>query len=102
MLLLAVGNHEMDYPGMAWLPKWSGFGTDSGGECGVPYQKHFSMPLSSAGSSKNLWYSVDVGNVHMIVISTEHDFMEGSDQVRFAVVSSHAAVCVCVCVCVCV
>ena len=51
----AVGNHEMDYPGMQWLPSWSGFGTDSGGECGVPYQKHFMMPLSGPNASLNLW-----------------------------------------------
>ena len=40
----AVGNHEMDYPGMEWLPSWSGFGTDSGGA-------RLSLPAVNAASS---------------------------------------------------
>ncbi len=39
------------------------------------------MPLGSTpNASRNLWYSTNIGNIHVTVISTEHDFLVGSDQ----------------------
>ena len=37
-----IGNHEMDFPGTASIYN----GTDSGGECGVPYSRRFIMPTT--------------------------------------------------------
>lgn len=68
--MVAVGNHEYDYhheydydgreggdpSGAAepYSPDWGNFGNDSGGECGVPTSKLFSMPDAS-GSSFGYW-----------------------------------------------
>jgi hypothetical protein len=40
--MTCIGNHEMDFPnGSSYYN-----GTDSGGECGVPYLNRFLMPSS--------------------------------------------------------
>jgi acid phosphatase type 7 len=41
---VCIGNHEYDYLAQPWRPKWSDYGSDSGGECGVPYGVRFHMP----------------------------------------------------------
>ena len=53
------------------------YGRDSGGECAVPMVHRFHSP--SNGNSL-FWYSFDVGPVHIIFYSTEHDFRQGSPQ----------------------
>jgi len=78
--MVSVGNHDYDWPGMPWNPPWSGFGADSAGECGVPYTKRFPMPSVQPGQ---YWYSFDYGNVHMLVFSSEHNFLPDSEQYRF-------------------
>ncbi|KAL9662943.1 hypothetical protein QQ045_027778 [Rhodiola kirilowii] len=71
--MTAIGNHESNYVNTA-----SKYITpDSGGECGVPYEKYFPMP--TAGKDKP-WYSIEQGPVHFTVISTEHDWTEDSEQ----------------------
>jgi hypothetical protein len=67
------GNHERDYPNSGSFFT----GTDSGGECGVPYEQRFRMP--TPGIDK-LWYSFDMGPVHFVMMSTEHDFRKNSEQ----------------------
>jgi hypothetical protein len=52
---------------------------DSGGECGVAYEAYFPMP-TQAGVDKP-WYSIESGPVHFTVMSTEHDWTQGSEQV---------------------
>lgn len=52
--------------------------TDSGGECGVPYESYFQMPVS--GRDKP-WYSIEQGPVHFTIISTEHTWSPNSTQV---------------------
>lgn len=54
--MVGIGNHEQDHmsggskdpsgaPGEGFHPWWApGFGTDSGGECGVPMFYRFHMP----------------------------------------------------------
>jgi phosphodiesterase/alkaline phosphatase D-like protein len=79
--MVAIGNHEYDWPGQSFKPNWSNYGYDSGGECGMPYFKRFKMP----GATTNLWYSYDHGNIHFTVMSTEHDFLPGSEQYQFLV-----------------
>ena len=51
---------------------------DSGGECGVAYESYFPMP---AVSKDKPWYSIEQGTVHFIVMSTEHEWSEKSEQV---------------------
>jgi len=81
--MVCIGNHEYDWPTIGWRPSWSNYNTDSGGECGVPYNKRFSMAGSIQSGTQNLWYSFDYGNIHFILISTEHDFLPGAEQYQF-------------------
>jgi len=73
------GNHERDYPNSGSL--WTG--EDSGGECGVPLNKRFTMPHENIQDIDEQWWSLNHGAVHWIVISTEHEFKEGSPQYNF-------------------
>ncbi|KAK1291415.1 putative inactive purple acid phosphatase 27 [Acorus calamus] len=50
---------------------------DSGGECGVAYESYFQMPAS--GKDKP-WYSIEQASVHFTIISTEHNWTQGSEQ----------------------
>ncbi|EGC32941.1 hypothetical protein DICPUDRAFT_155063 [Dictyostelium purpureum] len=81
--MVSIGNHEYDYLGQEFLPSWSNYGTDSGGECGVPYNKRFHM--NGDDTSRNLWYSYNNGPIHFTVMSAEHDFLEGSQQYEWIV-----------------
>jgi hypothetical protein len=104
--MAGIGNHEMNCPcaaGDAEL-RWLN-GSDSGGECGVPYNARFLMPPHSAtplvradgggargataptptpppphGSGGTPWYAFVYGPVFIVVMSTEHDFKTGSRQ----------------------
>ncbi|KAH7660707.1 Phosphodiesterase I protein [Dioscorea alata] len=89
---VCIGNHEYDWPSQPWRPYWAYgvYGTDGGGECGVPYSLKFRMPGNSsfptgtqAPDTKNLYYSFDAGVVHFLYISTETNFLKGSDQYNF-------------------
>ncbi|EEC71650.1 hypothetical protein OsI_04091 [Oryza sativa Indica Group] len=71
--MTAIGNHERDYAGSGSVYPTP----DSGGECGVPYESYFPMPAS--GRDKP-WYSIEQGSVHFVVMSTEHEWSEKSDQ----------------------
>jgi len=74
--MTSIGNHERDYPDSGSHYD----GTDSGGECGVPYESLLSMP--AAGKDKP-WYSFDYGNIHITMMSTEHNYDIGSEQHQF-------------------
>jgi len=87
---VCIGNHEYDWPEQPWKPEWAPYGTDGGGECGVPFSLRFHMPGDSSlatgtGSpaTRNLYYSHDVGSVHFLYFSTETNFISGSDQYSF-------------------
>ncbi|EPS65927.1 hypothetical protein M569_08847, partial [Genlisea aurea] len=90
---VCIGNHEYDWPAQPWKPDWSYsiYGTDGGGECGVPYSVRFHMPGNSSEPTgteatpptRNLYYSFDAGVVHFVYLSTETDFLEGSSQYEF-------------------
>ncbi|XP_066309836.1 probable inactive purple acid phosphatase 27 [Miscanthus floridulus] len=71
--MTAIGNHERDYAnsGSVYVTP------DSGGECGVAYESYFPMP---AVSKDKPWYSIEQGAVHFIVMSTEHEWSEKSEQ----------------------
>eukprot|EP00729_Bicosta_minor_P015403 gene15403-28678_t len=42
--MVAIGNHEYDFPGQPFTPKIFTYGTDGGGECGLPYNARYHMP----------------------------------------------------------
>jgi len=63
--------------GQGFHPAWGNYGSDSGGECGVPPYHRFHTPSNGLGL---FWYSFDYGNVHIIQFSSEHDYTAGSDQ----------------------
>ncbi|CAN0917162.1 Probable inactive purple acid phosphatase 27 [Linum grandiflorum] len=74
--MTAIGNHERDY-----INTGSVYNTpDSGGECGVPYETYFPMPTSDKDKP---WYSIEKGSVHFTVISTEHPWSDGSEQLEW-------------------
>ncbi|CAF4027467.1 unnamed protein product [Rotaria sordida] len=87
--MVSIGNHEYDHvtggdkdpsraPGPGgFRPKWGDYGIDSGGECAVPMVRRFHSP--SNGNSL-FWYSFDVGPIHFVIYSNEHDFHRGSPQ----------------------
>jgi len=77
--MTAIGNHEMGVLDSFYS------GTDSGGECGVPYNAHFPFASQDPESLAPLhgrkpWYSFAYGPVSFVVMSTEHDFTPGSEQ----------------------
>lgn len=53
------------------------YGTDSAGECSVPMVRRFHTPSNGNGL---FWYSFDVGPIHIVFYSTEHDFLSSSPQ----------------------
>ncbi|CAK9311463.1 unnamed protein product [Citrullus colocynthis] len=71
--MTAIGNHERDYLESESVYQLA----DSGGECGVPYETYFKMPIS--GKDKP-WYSIEIASIHFTIISTEHDFTINSPQ----------------------
>jgi acid phosphatase type 7 len=72
--LTTVGNHESDYPSSPSYYQ----GTDSGGECSVLTTKL--MPMPYPAETNQPWWSYDTGLIHMIGLSTEHDYTTGSPQ----------------------
>jgi len=84
--MVGIGNHERDAPGTSPArPRASHYnGTDSGGECGVPYAAHFPMPPPARDWRRDTpWYSFEYGPVHLAVVSTEHALRGGSPQFRW-------------------
>lgn len=129
--LVSIGNHERGWPGSGGLFP----GTDSGGECGVPYAMRFPLvspketegrrggagigetgreraerlaegregasPMTGAigvadavqgrldaqgverAAGDEPWWSYEIGPIHMVQMSTEHDFSRGSPQHTF-------------------
>ncbi|CAA0831306.1 Probable inactive purple acid phosphatase 27 [Striga hermonthica] len=71
--MTSIGNHERNYMESASLYKT----TDSGGECGVPYETYFPMPTPGKDMP---WYFIEQGPVHFTVISTEHNWSVNSEQ----------------------
>jgi len=74
LYLTTVGNHESDWYNSATIYNVS----DSGGECGVCTTRLIPMPAPA--TTDKPWWSYDVGLIHMIGMSTEHDFSIGSEQ----------------------
>lgn len=75
--LTTVGNHESDWTNSASFYSV----TDSGGECGVATTGL--LPMPSPASTDEPWWSYDVGLIHFIGMSTEHNYTRGSKQHRW-------------------
>ncbi|CAF3835614.1 unnamed protein product [Adineta steineri] len=87
--MVGIGNHEYDHvtggehdpsgaPGPGGFhPTWGNYGQDSGGECAVPMVHRFHSPSNGNGL---FWYSFNVGPLHILYYSTEHDFQQSSVQ----------------------
>lgn len=90
--MVSIGNHEYDYveggardPSgaagadgrMAFHPSWANYGDDSSGECSVPMFHRWHAPANGRGI---YWYSFDYGGVHVVQMSSEHDWTRGSEQ----------------------
>ena len=54
-------------------------GDDSSGECSVPIFHRFVTPTNGHGL---YWYSFNYGSVHVLQMSSEHDWTEGSEQYK--------------------
>ncbi|KAF4659695.1 hypothetical protein FOZ61_004553 [Perkinsus olseni] len=73
-VMVSHGNHDYDYKG-AWNPSWASgdfIKTKYGNECGIPLNHRYAL--------ENWWYSFDYGMVHYVMLSSEHDWTEGSAQ----------------------
>ena len=69
-----MGNHESDWPSSASFYT----GTDSGGECGISAFKLIPQPEPATVNAP--WWSYDIGLIHIIGISSEHNYTKGSPQ----------------------
>jgi len=70
-------NDPSGAPGNGWHPSWGNFGDDSNGECGVPMYYRYHMPDN--GNSV-FWYSFNYALVHVVMMSSEHNYTRGSPQ----------------------
>lgn len=74
LYLTTVGNHESDWPNTATIYNV----TDSGGECGVATQTM--LPMPEPATTNKPWWSYDVGIIHFVGLSTEHNYTACSEQ----------------------
>uniref|UniRef100_M4B968 Purple acid phosphatase n=1 Tax=Hyaloperonospora arabidopsidis (strain Emoy2) TaxID=559515 RepID=M4B968_HYAAE len=93
--MVSIGNHEYDYmtggandPSgatgidgrMGFHPDWANYGDDSSGECSVPMFYRWDAP---ANGNSIYWYSFDYGGIHVVQVSSEHDWRRGSKQYKW-------------------
>lgn len=90
--MVGIGNHEYDHmtdpdsndpsgvSGNGFHPVWGNMGDDSDGECGVPMFQRYHMPGDNSQGNSLFWYSYDFGNIHTIMLSSEHNCSVGSPQ----------------------
>ena len=66
----------------SFSPPGGNYGSDSNGECGIAMVHRFRAPSNGrANSSGSLaWYSFDSGPIHVVQMSSEHDWLKGSEQ----------------------
>ena len=77
--MTTIGNHERDWPDSG--DRYGG--TDSNGECGVPYMMRTPMPRRSRPGADEPWYAFEFGPISFVQMSTEHVFGMGSPQFAF-------------------
>jgi hypothetical protein len=74
----SVGNHEIQLGDIPSCQPGIGDGTCKG----MAYEKRITatLPYNASGSDSPFWYSLNIGPIHMISISFEHDYAQGSPQ----------------------
>lgn len=77
-LAAAPGDTEAADPA---LPGAAFSSAASGGECGVAYSQRLQMPHKAA---REMWYSADMGPVHVVMLNTEQSLAADSAQYRWA------------------
>lgn len=80
--MVTMGNHERDWP----MSGSSEGDKDSLGECGVPAMRRFpTMPFVSRlpPPLDQPWWTLTLGVIRFIAVSTEHDISRGSPQHNF-------------------
>eukprot|EP00731_Ephydatia_muelleri_P012121 Em0006g1015a len=75
--MVGIGNHERNYPNT--MPGYYN-NSGSGGECGIPHELRFPMPTPALDEP---WYGFDYGSAHVVIMSTEHQFTEGTPQYSY-------------------
>eukprot|EP01083_Nonionella_stella_P235024 826877_1 len=93
--MISIGNHEYDHTykpmsksgndvsgvsGTGYHPSWGNMGDDSYGECGAPSFYRFSAPNNG---NSIFWYSFNYRSVHFILLSSEHDYSNGSNGAKW-------------------
>jgi len=89
--MVSIGNHEYDHigggehdpsgaAGIGFHPAWGNMGDDSNGECSVPMFHRYRTPSNGKAL---YWYSFDYGLVHVVQMSSEHDWTQGSEQYQW-------------------
>ena len=89
--MVSVGNHELDHTQgddpsgeEAFNPWWWTNGKHaSNGECGVPTFVRWGSAIPTdnhGGGGKKMWYSFDWGNLHVVMMDSEHNWQSGSNQ----------------------
>jgi hypothetical protein len=79
----AVGEEEEKQDdGGSFSPPGGNFGSDSNGECGIAIVHRFRGPSNGRANHTGslAWYSFDAGPIHVVQMSSEHDWLEGSEQ----------------------
>lgn len=76
-LAAAPGDTEAADPA---LPGSAFASAASGGECGVPYSQRLQMPHKAA---REMWYSTDMGAVHLVMLNSEQSLAMDSPQYRY-------------------
>lgn len=85
---VGIGNHEFGNT-VEWAPvdlSEAYSSLDSQGECGVPYNYYFpyaSIDPFVSYDNREPWYTIDYGIVRTIVMSSEHDYSNGSTQYNY-------------------
>jgi len=66
----------------SFSPPGGNYGSDSNGECGLAIVRRFRGPSNGRKNQTGslAWYSFDAGPVHVVQMSSEHNWMIGSEQ----------------------
>ncbi|KAH8059120.1 acid phosphatase [Aureococcus anophagefferens] len=75
--MVLPGNHEAECHSPACVAKYASRALKLSNFSA--YNARFRMPSSESGGSANMWYSFDVGPLHVVALSTESDFPGAPD-----------------------
>lgn len=75
-------NKQQNDDSGSFSPPGGNYGSDSKGECGIAMVHRFRSPSNGRRNNQGslAWYSFDSGPIHVIQMSSEHDWLIGSEQ----------------------